>query len=190
MIFALEQWESANPATITWPTGTGTWTQVGNQVVGSTKLKWAWCRALGTESGTWTASWTGSQWRLGHVIKITGALASGDPIEVVNTASGTGTATPSTSVTVAELDTLIHLVASENGTTQTAVPTGFTNAAAGNVLRTNYQNLASTGVKTASGGTLAASTLQLVSLIAIKPTGGAPPVNNPGAFFPFLRQGM
>jgi hypothetical protein len=170
LVYILERWESTNPA-ITWPTG---FVQIGTGLVsGSTKLTWAWKRADGTESGTLTASWTGSQWRIGHIVRISGAVATGDPFETLNTATGTGTATPTTTVTLAELSLLIHAVASENGTTQTTVPTNFTNAAAGNVLRTNYWYPGSTGSKSASGGVLAASTLQLVALMAIKPAAAA-----------------
>ncbi|RSN65404.1 hypothetical protein DMH01_03235 [Amycolatopsis sp. WAC 04182] len=180
LVFAIEMWESAT-SPVTWPTGTGTWTQIVDLVSGSTKLRAAWCRALGTETGSLTASWTGSQWRLGHLIRIPGALAAGDPVEVLNTATGTGTSVPSTSVTIATLALLLHLGSSENGTSQTTPPTSFTNAANGNVLRTNHRYPGATGTYTASGGVLAASSLQHAVLIAIKPAAGAGDSTGTGA---------
>lgn len=173
-LLALEQWESANPI-VTWPTG---FTQIINMVSGSQKLRVAWKRLSGADAGNYTPSWTGSQWTLGQCILITGGIASGDPTEVTNTASGTSSSTPSTSVTTVTEAFLAHFVANENSATATP-PTSFTEVQDGNYLHTSYRVPGTTGTFTASGGTLSTSTLALVGLVAVKPeptAGGAPAV--------------
>mgnify|MGYP001126777217 CR=1 FL=1 len=171
-VLGIERWESTNPA-ITWPSG---FTAVTSQVSGSSKLHTAWKRLTGADTGNYTSTWTGSQWSLGHCLLITGGLSSGDPIETSNTAtSASGTSVPSTSVTVATLAFLLHFVSNENSATTTP-PTSFTEVQDSNYMHTNYRIPGSTGSFTASGATLATSTLSLAALIAVKPdTGGATP---------------
>lgn len=167
-LYAIEQWESANP-TVTWPTG---FTQFINLVAGSQKLKVAWKRLTGADTGNYVATWTGSQWNQGQVILISGALASGDPIgSNFNTASGSGTNVPTTSLTIADLAFLAHFVANENSATKTP-PTSFTEVRDANYLATNYRIPGATGTYSASGGTLSASTPSLAALIAISPAAG------------------
>jgi hypothetical protein len=170
-LLAIEQWESGNPA-VTWPAD---FVEIINLVSGSQKLKVARKRLSGADSGNYVPTWTGSQWNLGHCILISGALASGEPIETSNTASGTGTGTPSTSVTTATDAFLGHFVANENSATATP-PTSFTEVQDGNYLHASYRIPGTTGAFTASGGTLSASTLALVALVAVKPepAAGAP----------------
>lgn len=168
-VLEIEQWESTNP-TVTWPSG---FTQIINMVSGSQKLRAAWKRLTAGDTGSYTITWTGSQWTIGHCTLITGGLASGDPIEATNTAtSASGTSVPSTSVTVATAAFLSHLVANENSALA-APPTGYTEVQDSNYLHTNYLIPGSAGSYTASGGTLAASTLSLAALIAVKPDAGA-----------------
>ena len=163
---------------MTWPAG---FTQIVNFVSGSQKLRAAWKRLTAGDTGNYTPTWTGSQWSLGHCILITGGLASGDPIEgTPNTASGTGTSIPSTSLTVATAAFLAHLCANENAGTATP-PTSFTEVQDSNYLHTNYRIPGASGSYTASGGTLSASTLKLAALIAVKPDTGSGDITGTGA---------
>lgn len=167
-LLAIEQWESGNPV-VTWPTG---FTQVVNVVTGSQKLKVAWKRLTGSDTGNYVASWTGSQWNQGQCILISGAVTSGDPIgSNVNTASGSGANVPTTSLTIADEAFLVHFVANENSATKTP-PTSFTEVRDANYLATNYRIPGATGTYSASGGTLSASTPSLAALIAVSPDAG------------------
>lgn len=179
-LLALEQWESTNP-TVTWPSG---FTQITQVVSGSQKLKAAWKRLTGADTGNYTPSWTGSQWTVGHCVLFSGCKTSGDPIGVnFNTATATGTGTPSTAVTVGyTAPGLVHFVANENSALQTTPPSiggnAMTETEDSNYLHSNYLLPAGTGTFTASGGVLAASTLQLALLIALEPDGGAAAVSD------------
>lgn len=168
-ILVLEQWESGNPA-VTWPTG---FTQIVNLASGSQKLKAAWKRLTGADSGNYTISWTGSQWNQGQCILLTGAAASGDPIgSNVNTATGSTTSIATTSLTVSDAAGFVHVVANENSATKTA-PTNFTEVQDANYLAINYRLPNASGTYSAAGGTLSTATLGLAALIAISPdTGG------------------
>ena len=105
---------------------------------------------------------------------MTGAKTTGDPIGAnTNTATGTGTGTPTTSLTVGFIPGLVHFVANENSALQTTPPTSFTEVQDSNYLHTNYRLPGTSGSFSAPSGVLAASTLQLVVLIAIEPEGGA-----------------
>lgn len=180
-LLAIEQWESANP-TVTWPSG---FTQVINQVSGSQKLKIAWKRLTGADSGNYSVTWTGSQWSQGQCILLTGGKLTGDPIGA-NTVTGTATSTSVPSLSTGSLafePFLGHFVANENSATGTP-PTNFTETQEANYLKSNYRVPASTGVQTASGGTLSTSTLLLAALIAVEPepTGGPATITGAAAF--------
>lgn len=168
-VVALEQWESTNP-TVTYPAN---FTQVINLASGSQKLKAAWKRLTGADSGNYTCSWTGSQWNQGQAILITGAITSGSPIDATNTATATSTTVPTTTVTTTQQDFLVNLVANENAATK-APATNFTETQDADYLETSYRIPGASGSQSASGGTTSTSTLILAALIAILPdTGGS-----------------
>ena len=48
---------------------------------------WFWKRAGGSESGTYTFPWTGSCWREAFAMRISGAIATGDPFDNYQTAT-------------------------------------------------------------------------------------------------------
>lgn len=178
-VLALEQWESANP-TVTWPSG---FIQVTQVVSGSQKLKAAWKRLTGADAGNYTASWTGSQWTVGHCVLMSGCKTTGDPIGAnFNPATATGTAIPATSLTVGFVPGLLHFVANENSALQTTPPSigvAMTEVEDSNYLHSNYLIPAASGTFTTSGGVLAASTLQLALLLALEPDGGAAVTSDP-----------
>ena len=173
VIVALEMWQNSGDPAVTYPAGFTEIVDIALTGSGPQKLNAAWKRLSAADTGNYSMSWTGTQWNQAQAICISGALASGDPIDFVNTAStGSGTSVPSTSGTATDADFLVHLVANENSSTKTA-PTNFTEVQDANYLETNYRILTGSGSTTASGGTLSTSTLSLAALIAIKPdTGG------------------
>lgn len=169
VVLLLEQWESGNP-TVTWPSGFQA-TQLFEIVSGSQKFKGNWKRLTASDSGNYVMSWTGSQWNMGHAVCIQDALASGDPIDDVDTnttASGTNEATITNNLATVALQ--VHSIAKENSSLQSTTPTGFTEQRDGDYLTTNTRVASGTGNQSASGGVLASSTLQLGVLIGIKPS--------------------
>jgi len=168
-VLSIEQWESTNP-TVTWPSG---FTEFVNTASGSEKIKAAWKRLTGADSGNYSPSWTGSQWSQGQCVLITGALSTGNPIDASNVAtSGSGTTVPTATVTATAADFLLHVVANEN-TAATTPPTSFTEVQDANYLHNNYRIPGASGSYSATGATLSASTLSLAALIAVLPDAGA-----------------
>lgn len=167
-VLGIEQWESGNP-TITYPAG---FTQFINLVSGSQKLKAAWKRLTAADSGNYTCTWTGSQWSIGEAILITGAITSGSPIDATNTATATSTTIPTTTITAADLDFLLHLVANENSATKSP-PTNYTETQDSDYLAMNYRIPGTSGSQSAANGTTSTSTLILAALIGILPASGA-----------------
>lgn len=140
-------------------------TGVGNQI------EVYWKRLTGADGGNYTFTWSGSRWSTGTAMLVTGGIASGDPVEATNGATGTSTANvPNTSVTVATAAFLGHFIGNANTATQSVVPTGFTNVQNQNYAKANYRIPGAPGTHSASGGTLSASQDQMVAaLVAVKP---------------------
>ncbi len=172
---ALEQWEAGNP-TVTPPAGFVAFTPV---VSGSQKLKVFVKEATGADAGNYTFSWTGTQWTIGHAVRVTGAKAGNPTGTNFNSASvASGTAIPNTSVTVGFVPGLLQWSCNENSATQTTPPTNFTEVQDSNYLHSNHRmNAATSGTFTAPSGVLSASTLILAFLAAIEPAGGGATVN-------------
>lgn len=164
---ALEQWEAANP-TVTTPSG---FVLVGQQVSGPQKLKVFVKEATGPDAGSYTFSWSGTQWTLGHAIRVTGAKAGNPTGANFNGASSaSGTAIPNTSVTVGFIPGLLQWSCNENAATQTTPPTNFTEVQDSNYLHSNHRmNAATSGTFTAPNGVLSVSTLILAMLVAVEP---------------------
>ena len=84
-----------NTAAVTWPSG---FTEILSIAASDSSFAayLAWKRAA-SESGNYTASWTGSVWRDGSIVAYRGCLASGDPQSGTAQAQANGsTNTPTT----------------------------------------------------------------------------------------------
>jgi hypothetical protein len=179
---SMEQWETANP-TVTTPSG---FASVGTVVSGPQKLK-VFVKladsadvALSASSGSYTFSWTGSQWTLAVAARVSGGAAVGNPTGAAfNPATAaSGTAVPTTSVTVAYIPGLLHFICNENSATQTTAATGFTEFVDTNYVHGSHRMNASTsGTFSAASAVLSASTLSLSMLVAIEPAAGGSTVN-------------
>lgn len=176
-LLAMEHWETFDATGVTFPAG---FTVVVNGLLSGAreKLFVGWKRLTGADTGNYTITWTSAQWNMGHCILITGAVTVGDPIEASNTATGTGTTIPGTSVTTVTQPFLAHFVANENTASGTP-PTNFTEAQDGDYLKTNYRIPGTTGTHTVSGGSTSASTAKSVALIAVQADGGAAAASDP-----------
>lgn len=167
-VVGLVRWEASNPA-ITPPAG---FTQVTQAVNGNEKLAIFWKRLSGADSGTYTFSWTGSQYSGGQCVLITGALAAGDPIgSNFNTATANSATIPTTSVTVAFAPFLAHFVSHEDSRTHTP-PTSFTEVQDASYLAANYRIPGTTGTLTAPSGALSSASLLCAGMVAVEPASG------------------
>lgn len=177
-ILAATIWHTSADPTVTWPSG---FTEILTPFVaipsnGNTRLKIAWKRLTAADTGSYSVTYSVTAWTLLQCVLVTGAVASGSPIEATNTAtSATSTTVPSTSVTVATQAFLAHFVATFQATTATP-PTNFTEVQDGSVLDANYRIPGSTGTFAASGGVLSATSQSVAALIAITPAGATTPV--------------
>ena len=175
-ILIVDQWTSAAERTAT-ATGFNEIpgahvTRATTGTAGTQTLRMFWKRLTAADTGNYTVTFSGTTWNMVHCVMLSGGLASGDPIEVVNTANATS-GYPTTSFTVATLAALINAAATFNAN-PTGPPTGFTEQQDTNVLHTNTRILVSTGSITASGGTSSETDTIVVAMIAVKPaaTGG------------------
>lgn len=95
---------------------------------GGHSLAVVWKRATGADSGTYDFTLSATAYRAGSAARYTGAVTSGDPWDVTNSASDTGlaTVTPAVSDTTTVADTLLIFAGSNwSGGTWTP-PASFT----------------------------------------------------------------
>lgn len=170
------------------PSCTG-WTHVeGSTVVldNSTDHNMAvmWHRATGSESGTYTFTWTGSPWRAGQMHRYEGAATSGTPFDspTSTAVSSGGTSTsPSVTITTAGADRLLlHAMSNWSGGTYTA-PTGFTKRQQGDFgLETiSDKSQAAAGSTGGITGTCTGGGFMSALLAAMIPAGAASNFNPP-----------
>jgi len=126
-------WYTDATGTVTMPTG---FTNLFNVTPsGTMHARIDWKIADGTEGSTLTWSWTGSVWRVGALIRVTGAQTTGTPFE--NNAQGTNTTSvannsaslPNVALTGAatqdDLALLATMLSNDNAPTWSA-PSGWT----------------------------------------------------------------
>ena len=170
-IVIVDQWTSATErtATITGFTEiTGAHaTRTTTGTAGTQTIRMFWKRLTAADTGNYTVTFSGTTWNMAHCVMFSGGLASGDPIEVVNTANATS-GYPTTSFTVSTLAGLVNSAVTFNAITTTP-PTGFTEQQDTNVLHTNTRILTGSGSVTASGGTSSETDTVVVAMIAVQP---------------------
>lgn len=120
--------------TVTAPDGT--WTEVGgspvsNSVGQSYRLRIFWRRATGADSGTYAFTLSGSASRNAFAVRIPGAITTGDPFDVTNSAnalefSGPPAPTPAVAVTTTGVNRLLVFISTSWASSTPTVPSGFT----------------------------------------------------------------
>jgi hypothetical protein len=170
------RWEASNPAfsNISGSTSAGAQAVNGNE-----KLAVFWKRLVAGDisAGTLTFAWTGSQYSGGQIVRVTAAVASGDPVGTYYvTATANSATVPTTSFSTSTIPTLaVHFVSHEDSRTHTA-PTGvgtWTEVQDGSYLATNYRVPSATGTLTASGGALTGgASLMCAAMVAFEPVAG------------------
>lgn len=67
-----------------------------------------WWKRAASEGASWSWSWTGTQWRDGWAVALSGAVASGSPLDGTTASnSGTDATAECTAITLAETDSLL-----------------------------------------------------------------------------------
>lgn len=112
--------------TITPPAG---FTQIGSTT--ATAIQWHssyWKRATASDTGTYTFTWTTATYRIGFAHRYTGAIASGNPIDVFNAAfrSTQSNISPAVSVTTTGIDRLLIWTATCYSAAAWTPPSGYT----------------------------------------------------------------
>lgn len=176
-ILTAETWTSgAEPTVTNWGTGfteiTGAHvTMVTSSSPGNQSVRKAWKRLTAGDTGNYTVTFSATTWNAVDCEVWSGGLASGDPIEGSNTATGS-TGYPTTALTPATAAGMSNSAGTTNAVTTTP-PTGFTERQDHDTIHTNTM-VATAGVTvTASGGTVSANAEICVSMIAIKPLAAA-----------------
>ena len=127
MIATVATW-GGSPPPVTAPAGfTLKATYTGTDSGGADTVRVYWKRLTAADTGTYQFTWSGRRWSSGHAIAVSGAAASGDPIEAINRAgSASATTFPSTTVTTTGSPLLAWIGRNDEPTSQHTPPTGFT----------------------------------------------------------------
>lgn len=165
--------------TPTWPSG---FAQKGSIISvtggGTQQYAVAWKRHTGTDAGTYSVSWSGTQWNLLMAITLRNVTPTGDPFVDVQTSNNTtGTAVANINVTTTGKTGLVFVGIgdSNNGPMDWTPPTGP--AAFAELLDNDYDSLAflmdsGSGTRTISGATMSVSQAHGQMVMALAPAPG------------------
>lgn len=144
-----------------------------------------WKRATGADTGTYTFSWSGDDWRTAIAIRIPGCITSGSPFDVTTHAESAtlSATTPAVSLTTTGPDRLLLWLVDLWDTADVTAPASYTRPT--NTWPTNRLLDAATRGQAAAGatgsvtGTLATSRERIARLLALLPaaTTAAPTVD-------------
>lgn len=135
-----------------------------------------WKRATGSDSGTYSFTWTGSAYREAVAERYTGCIASGSPVDAYNGAgrSSSGTVTPAVTVTTTGPDRLLVWsganFASGTWTPPSAGGTWTERYDSGDCLTIATREQATSGSSGSVTGECAASANEAAFLVALLPT--------------------
>ena len=127
-------------------------------------------RLTGTDTGSYSFTWTGKKWSSGHAVAVSGAVSSGDPFEAVNRASSaSGNAFPVTTVTTTSAPLLLWIGRNDEPTSAHTPPADFTEIQDRDCTTLAYRRATAPGTFSARGATYTgtANPLQAV-LLAIR----------------------
>jgi hypothetical protein len=152
------------------------WTHKHSFVSGETRFSILYKYASG-ESGNYAFGMAGALFTSGVVLRITGAVTSGDPFDVIGAgSSGLSTTATAASVTTTVANTLLLWIAGwvNGGTTLSGNPSGMTEHVEATILAVYSEAIAATGATGTRAGTISNSEDWGAILMAIKePAGGS-----------------
>lgn len=177
-IVSISRWQNptSNPA-ITAPAN---FTQfaTANTPDNELKVHLFWKRLTSSETGSWSFTWTGTQWTDATAHLVTGAIKTGSPIVASNASSASTSAVASTSVTTIDDDSLLLWIVNNDTDSTVTPPSGFTETRDLPYHHSAYRIAGAAGTHAASGGTLSVATDHIAMLVAISPE---PEVSSPTA---------
>jgi peptidoglycan/xylan/chitin deacetylase (PgdA/CDA1 family) len=170
VIATVAMWGGSAPP-VTAPAGfTLKATYTGVNSSGADTVRLYWKRLTAPDTGSYQFTWSGKRWSSGHAIAVSGAGASGDPIEAVNRAnSASSTTFPTTTVTTTGSPLLAWVGRNDEPASQHTAPTGFTKVQDKNCTALAVRSSGGPGSYTATGAshTGGAGPLQAI-LLAIR----------------------
>lgn len=178
----LGQWNAGGVTpTVTPPSGFtqkgGNWTNTGD---GFARNSIWWKRLTGSDSGTYSFSYSASFWTTAECAIFRGCITSGDPWDAVATPLAASWTTTIDSISLTTTDAgaaLVWCVYNDSGGTHTP-PTGFTEAADNDCGSMAYQVLSSAGSQTASSGTVSTATSGGLWMGALLSSAGGAPASS------------
>ena len=135
-----------------------------------------WKRATGADSGTYSFTWTGSNWRAALATRYTGCVSTGNPYDSGGGApngaarSSSGTTTPAVSLTTQGPDRLLVWSGTNFNSGAWTMPSGFTaveSDQADELSSTAYKAQAAAGATGSITGSCASSANETAWLIAL-----------------------
>jgi peptidoglycan/xylan/chitin deacetylase (PgdA/CDA1 family) len=165
-VVSISTWGTSAP-TVTAPAGftlKSSFTGVtANGGADTTKIYWK--RLTATDTGSYRFTWTGSRWSSGQAIAVSGAVASGDPLDVNRANSASSATFPTTSLTTAGPSLLAWFGRNDEPAPGThAPPNGFTEAQDKDCSTLAYQRTGA-GTYSAAGATYSGAANPVQSIL-------------------------
>lgn len=153
--------------------GLSGWTVKDRYDNGDVILNWLWKRAA-SESGSYAFVSADAGYQTGCVLRITGAIASGDPFDVVGTgATGTSSTATANSVTTTVAETrLLWLAGFFLGATEVSSPPAGMSGTQGEAFYIGNREQTTAAATGTAAGTLNGSDIWSAWMAAIKPPAG------------------
>jgi len=170
VVVAVATWGGSAPSVVAPAGFTLHATYTGANSGGADTVRVYWKRLTAPDTGNYSFTWSGGRWSSGHAIVVSGAAASGTPIEAINRAGNTSSnAFPSTTVTTTGSPLLLWIGRNDEPTSQHTPPVGFTELQDKDCTTLAVRSPGAPGTHTATGAsyTGTASPLQAV-LVAIR----------------------
>lgn len=174
VVVRLSRWESINPA-VTLPAGT--WISRTQLVNGSAKLNTYLKRLTGSDTGTYTFSWTGSMWTTGQAMAYRGVSSTADLSTIpLHQLTASGTAWPALTLSSIGAGALDWHGYSENGGTHVSPTTPAFTQVENNDSDASAYAVVAAGSYTTSGGSSVSSSLMGSMLHLPEAASGTTPV--------------
>jgi peptidoglycan/xylan/chitin deacetylase (PgdA/CDA1 family) len=167
VVASISTWGTSAP-TVTAPAGftlKNTYTgATANGGADTTKIYWK--RLTASDSGSYRFTWSGSRWSSGQAIAVSGASASGDPVDVSRANSASSTTFPATSLTTTGASLLAWFGRNDEPAPGTHnSPSGFTEVQDKDCSVLAYQRTGSAGSYSATGGSYSGSANPVQSIL-------------------------
>jgi hypothetical protein len=169
----LSRWQTSAKTAVTAPSGFTTSGIVYHSGDGNADIAVYWKRLTGTDSGTYSFSWSGAFYAHANCLTFRGCVTTGDPIEAITSWSGTAGTFGTTSIAVVTAAALLWK--GYNDTNGTHLPPGgFTEIADTDCGTAAYRLPGAPGNYSAVGATVTSSSSSAAVLLGLKSADAVP----------------